>query len=123
MSQFLDLLLKADLPNMQKSLPEGTFEVPRLSEAAGTPVRFALKGLPYGRVAELREVETDSQVHILLAGCPELKDPALQEKFEAATPAEAVKALLLPGEIDDLSREVEKLCGYRRRTIQEVKND
>ena len=122
MSQFLDLLLRADLPNMQRSLPERAFEVPRLSEAAGAPVQFTLKGLPYGRVQELREAETDSEVRILLAGCPELKDPALQEKFDVATPAEAVKCLLLSGEIEDLSREVEKLCGYRRRTIREVKN-
>ena len=85
---------------------------------------FTLRALPYGRVQELQEMEKDVPVHILLAGCvtPNLKDPALMEKFGAATPAEAVKCLLLPGEIEDLSREVEKLCGYRRRTIDEVKN-
>lgn len=33
-----------------------------------------------------------------------------------------LKQLLLPGEITDLSQEVEKLSGYRRRTIEEVKN-
>ena len=32
------------------------------------------------------------------------------------------KAILLPGEIEDLSRAVEKLCGYRRTTIEEIKN-
>lgn len=30
--------------------------------------------------------------------------------------------LLLPGEIEDLSREVEKLSGYRAMTIEELKN-
>ena len=44
------------------------------------------------------------------------------EKFGGATPAETVKAALLPGEIEDLSRAVERLCGYRRTTIEEVKN-
>ena len=38
------------------------------------------------------------------------------------TPAETVKAMLLPGEIADLAIAVEKLSGYRRTTIEEVKN-
>ena len=32
------------------------------------------------------------------------------------------KAMLLPGEVEDLSRAVEKLCGYRANTIEEIKN-
>ena len=40
---------------------------------------------------------------------------------ETVNPAyEAVK--LLPGEIADLSREIERLSGYRRATIEKVKN-
>ena len=60
----------------------------------------------------------------LLAGCvdPDLKSAALQEKFQGVTPAETIKAMLLPGEISDLSIAVEKLSGYRRTTIEEVKN-
>ena len=42
--------------------------------------------------------------------------------YGGATPAETVKAMLLPGEIEDLARAVERLCGYRRATIDEVKN-
>ena len=38
------------------------------------------------------------------------------------TPAETLKAMLLPGEIADLAIVVEKLSGYRRTTIEEVKN-
>ena len=30
--------------------------------------------------------------------------------------------MLLPGEIEDLARAIERLCGYRRLTIEEVKN-
>ena len=44
------------------------------------------------------------------------------ERYKAPTPAEAVKSLLLPGEIEDLSREIERLCGFRAWTIKEVKN-
>ena len=53
---------------------------------------------------------------------PDLKAKELKEKYGGATPAETVKAMLLPGEIEDLSRAVERLCGFRRITIDEVKN-
>ena len=121
----LALLLRADLPNVQKQLPTARYRVKRLSELTGRDVAFTLRALPYGKVQRLRESGGDDMnVQILLAGCeePNLRAPQLQEKYGAATPAEAVKALLLPGEIEDLSRAVEKLCGYRRMTIEEVKN-
>ena len=59
-----------------------------------------------------------------MAGCvePNLKDERLLEKFGGATPADAVKKMLLAGEIADLSAAVERLSGYRRMTISEVKN-
>ena len=119
----LERLLRPETPNVQKSLPEKKFRLPRLGSEE-EPAVFTLRALPYGRVQELQELDKAVEIHILLAGCadPNLRDPALMEKFGAATPAEAVKCLLLPGEIADLSREVEKLCGYRRRTIEEVKN-
>lgn len=121
MSKFLDLLLKTDLPDIQKDLPAKTVEVTRLSALAGEPVTVTLTGLPYGRVQELRRVD-EPEIHILLAGCPDLRDERLMARFGAATPAELVTRMLLPGEIADLSREVETLCGYRRLTIREVKN-
>lgn len=125
MSEMLDRLLKPEVPNVQKKLPEAKYKVKRLSELCGEDVVFTLRGLPYGRVAELRESESeDLGIHILLAGVaePDLKDPRLGEKFGGVTPAETVKAMLLPGEIEDISRAVEKLCGYRVNTIEEVKN-
>ena len=68
--------------------------------------------------------EVRTYEHVLLAGCvePDLKAKELKEKYGGATPAETVKAMLLPGEIEDLSRAVERLCGFRRITIKEVKN-
>ena len=120
----LDLLLGSDLPRMDKDLPTAQFTVPRLNELAGRPVTFTLRALPYGRVRDLQRLREDADVHILLAGCvaPDLKDPRLQERFGGPTPADAVKHMLLPGEIADLAGEVERLTGYRRVTIEEVKN-
>ena len=120
----LDLLLGKGVVAVNKQLPTARYEVSRLSEEAGAPVVFTLRALPYGRVQELRRIEQESDIQILLAGCtdPDLRAPALQEKFKGATPAETVKAMLLPGEIADLSAAVERLTGYRHITIKEVKN-
>lgn len=78
----------------------------------------------YGRVQDISRLDQDAELQILLAGCidPDLKSTPLQHKFGGITPAETLKAMLLPGEIADLSREVERLSGYRRATIEKVKN-
>ena len=85
---------------------------------------FTLRALPYGRVQEIKRLAEEADIQILLAGCvePDLKAAALQKKFQGVTPAETVKAMLLPGEIADLAIAVEKLSGYRRTTIEEVRN-
>ena len=124
-TDLLALLLRPELPNVQKELPTCRYRVKRLSELCGADVVFTLRGLPYGKVKQLGEsASEDVAVHILLAGCvePDFKTSELREKYGGATPAETVKAMLLPGEIEDLSRAVERLCGYRAQTIEEVKN-
>ena len=120
----LDVLLGSTIPNVEKELPTGRYKVDRLSALSGHDVVFTVRALPYGKVHDLERFTQDSDVHILLAGCvePDLKDPRLMEKFGGVTPADTVKRMLLPGEIADLSAAVERLSGYRRTTITEVKN-
>lgn len=121
----LDLLLGKGIPNVLRELPTARYRVKRLSELAGEDVVFSLRGLPYGRVEELkRSMSDDVSIHILLAGVtePNLTDPALRSKFGGVTPAETVKAMLLAGEIEDLSNAIQWLCGYRHSTIEEIKN-
>ena len=124
-TDMLSLLLRPELPNVQEQLPTARYRVKRLSEEAGADVIFTLRALPYGKVQRIREtVVGDTNPSILLAGCadPDLKAKELKEKFGGATPEETMKNMLLPGEIEDLARAVERLCGYRRLTIEEVKN-
>jgi len=116
----LDLLLKANIPN----LPEKEIKLKRLSDLCGGPVVFKLRALPYNRAAEIaKEQRDDMNVHILLAGVvePNLKSPELMAKYGAPTPAEMVKKMLLPGEVEDISREIERLSGYRTATIEDIK--
>ena len=115
----LELLLNSERPNM----PEKEIKLKRLSKACGGDVIFRLRALSYNRVAELQKADSDMNVHIILAGVvsPDLKSEELKKKYNAVTPAEMIKAMLLPGEIEDISREIEKLSGYRAATVEEVK--
>lgn len=117
----LDLLLKMDVPEV----PHKSVKLRRLSKLAGGDVVFELRGLTYSRAAEIsKQHPEDSNVHILLAGvvAPDMKSSELAEKYGAATPAELVKKMLLPGEVEDISRQIEKLSGYRTDTLDEVED-
>lgn len=116
----LDLLLRSEI----SQLPEKEVKLKRLSAVYGEPIVFKLKALPYNQAAELSKSQKDDlNVHIVLAGTvsPNLKDSNLMSKYNAVTPAELIKKLLLPGEIEDISRTIEKLSGYRTDTIEEIK--
>ena len=118
----LDRILGA--PDVLAKLPTAKYKVDRLSEELGTDVVFTLQALPYGRAHDMERLSAESDIQILLAGCvePDLKDVSLMNAFPGCvTPADAVKHLLLPGEIADLAA-VERLSGYRKTTITEVKN-
>ena len=121
----LDMLLRPELPNVQKELPTAQYKVKRLSKLLGEDVVFTLKALPYGKIDEIRQgTGDDMSIQIVLAGVadPNLRASELGQRFGGVTPAETLKAMLLPGEIEDLSRAIERLCGYRTTTIEEVKN-
>ena len=88
-TDLLALLLRPELPNVQKELPTAEYRVKRLSEALGTDVVFKLRALPYGKVKSIRDsVAGDPRLDILLAGCvePDLKAKELKEKYGGATP-------------------------------------
>jgi len=116
----LELLLNAQ----PAKLPEKDYKIKRLSQECGGDVVFRLRALPFSRVAEVRRIDEDGQaVHIILAGVisPDLKNQALLNKYDAATPAELIQAMLLPGELDDLALKIEQLSGYKKTVLEEVK--
>lgn len=123
----LDILLRPDLPDVRKVLPEKQVELPRLSQLTGKPAVFTLRGLSYTQVRDLQEKPRGEQaVYAVLYGCvePNWKDSRLLNRENGiVTPVDAIQARLLPGEIDDLYIEIQRLCGYLRRTITEIKND
>jgi len=118
----LELLLNAN----PTKLPEKDYKIKRLSKELDADVIFRLRALPYSRVAEIRRVdEDDRDPHVVLAGVisPDLRSPALMEKYGAATPVDTLKLMLLPGEIDDLAIRVQQLSGYKSNVTEEVKKN
>ena len=95
----LDVLLRPELPDVRKAVPQKQVEVKRLSEAAGEPVIFTLRGLTYDQVRKIQDKPREEQaVYGVLYGCaePNWKDPRLLDKEKGiATPVDAIKARLL----------------------------
>ena len=122
----LDLLLRPELPDVRKVLPEKRVEVTRLSELTGAPAVFTLRALSYNEIRQVQDKPREEQaVSAVLYGCkdPDLRDKRLLDPERgAATPLDAIKARLTAGEIDELYIEIQKPPGHLRRTLAEVKN-
>ena len=100
----------------EKELPvqEKEVKIKRLSQKARSRLSFPCALFP--TTVPLRYGEwavTMSKLHIVLAGVksPDLKNQELLDHYGAATPAELLKLLLLPGEIEDL-------CIRNRETLR-----
>ena len=64
----LDVLLRSDLPDMRKDLPEKKVEITRLSLLAGEPVEFTVRALTYKQVRELQDRSEDRSAYGVLYG-------------------------------------------------------
>ncbi|MCI1958592.1 MAG: hypothetical protein LKJ25_03090 [Clostridia bacterium] len=115
------LLLTNTLPAPEKK----EYEVKRLSKAFGKPFKVELKQLSYSRMAEIRKMKDENDIQAILASMtvPDMKNEELLEKFDAVTPAEAVKKIFIPGEISDLFIQISKLSGYMSDTVKEIKKN
>jgi len=122
----LDLLLRPEVPDARKSLPEKRVEVKRLSELAGEPVIFTLRSLSYNEIRKIQDKPREDQaVYALLYGCkdPDWRDKRLLDPEKGiAAPPDAIKSRLTAGEIDEIYIEIQQLTGYLRRTLADVKN-
>ena len=111
----LDLLLRPELPDVRKTLPEKRVEVKRLSELAGEPVVFTLRALSYNETRQIQDKPREDQaVSGVLYACvdPDWRDKRLlSPEAGIITPLDAVKARLTAGEIDELYIEAQQLAG------------
>lgn len=118
----LDLLLANELPEPKTK----DIKVKRLSEAWEQDVVLTLRELSYNEVrAILKEDGEHTRAAIVLEGVqePSLKNMELMKKMKASTPLETVEKLFQAGEIEDIAIEIEKLSGYRRKTVEDMVED
>ena len=95
-----------------------------MSQEWGEEAVLELRTLSYDRVEEIKELhQKETSVYIVLEGvvAPDFRSKELREKYGCETTVDLIKRLLLPGEIEDISREIEKLSGYRVVTLKEIK--
>ena len=92
----------------------------------GEPVVFTLRAMTYNETRQLYDKPREDQtLSAVLYGCkdPDFRDKRLLDSEKGiVTPLDAIKARLFAGEIDELHIEIQKLSGYLRRTLAEVKN-
>lgn len=146
MGQTLDMLLAID-PAKLKDRPTKRLYMPRFSELAGGDIYFTIRALTLDEIKAVREKAThvtfnkkshereevydseDGALFIILEGVidPDLRDKRLLERYEAATPKELLKKILLSGEIDSLSSQIGQLSGFKSGAtdadmVEELKN-
>lgn len=130
----LDVLLGAETGKLQK--PTKEVKISSLSKSLGQEVKFVVKGLDGDEYEKVQENSmsikgkdfdinmSDLQVFTILEGTvePNLKSKELREHYNAPTPKELVKKLLLSGEISKLYNVISDLSGFGEDTVDEVKN-
>lgn len=85
----LDLLLRPELPDVRRELPEKRVEVKRLSRLAGEPVVFRLKALTYDQTRRVQDKPRGEQaVEMVLLGCtePNWRPPACWTRRRTSPP-------------------------------------
>lgn len=136
----MEMLLGADVGALK--LPTKQYEIPRLTAAFGAPFIITLKALSAEKWEEVqdmalnikgKDVDVDNnllQTFIVMESTYEdeeatklfFKNKELMAKFNAATPKELVKKILISGEIVNVYGEVSNLSGFGDDAVTEVKN-
>lgn len=109
--------------------PTAEFEVSRLSEEIGQPFMIRARALTAREMDDL-PMENLKEHTILEAVIePEFRDKRLAEKFRPEgrksplTPVEVVNALLLPGEVVNLSNGIMELSGFSKNAVEKIRKN
>ncbi len=135
----LDMFLQLDVDKLTRKPSRGV-ELKRLSDLLGARAIFkcqALDGQTYADIqrraigiskrGSIKDIDIyEMQVMTALEGViePSFKDKKLLDHFNAPTPKDLVKKMLLPGEIAELHNVINELSGYERDNDEEdeIKN-
>ncbi len=134
----LDLLLGSDIGEIK--LPTKQMEITRLSNIYGKPFIITVSALSPDKYEEVQDMAVsikgkDADIEITLlqllvvmegvvdpTGKPMFKNKDLMNKFNAKTPKELIRKILLSGEIANIYAEISTLSGFGDGSVTEVKN-
>lgn len=139
----LDMLLNSDPKKL--NLKTKKVEIPRLSEALGTPFIITLKMLPvslYEKITDgmgnivfdedgnpiFEDNSEEVKLKILIESCyvdgdkQLFKQSSLMRQFNVRSDKALVRVLLNPGEINKLYLRYRELAGFSKSSVEEVKN-
>jgi len=132
MSNAMDLLLKLDKTKLVR--PTVDVEIKRLSEALGETFTVTVQSITGDEFSEIQEsltANTDGEINIekniqakyVVKGVrdPDFSSMKVIEKFDAINATEAVVNCFLPGEITGLFNIINKLSGFNKDAVKELK--
>lgn len=100
-----------------------------MSARAGQPIVFEVRELSYAEIRDIDRMEGggsdgDVATAVVIAGVtsPDLRNPALLERYGEPSLARLLPKMLSAGEIAELAMRIEQLSGYRR-TVTEIVED
>ncbi|KZL94369.1 phage tail assembly chaperone [Clostridium magnum] len=120
----VEKLLKIDAGKIEMPKKDIKLQLKKL----GQEVEFPCKAIDPERYAEIQEgaIELkkgdikkinmyEMKAMTIIAGCPEVfKNEEVMKHFNAPTPKELIRKLLLSGEMDDLYNAINELSGYKK---------
>lgn len=118
-----------------KSITKDIIVGDRFKDENGKDMAFTIKVLTSNQLDIYRDnaregnsfSATKFNAAVVIAGCtyPNFKDAECIKARNLNTPEEYLRDVLLPGEVDAISLEIQKLCGYNvsvNELIKEAKN-
>ena len=132
MSNIVDELLKIDLGEIEvpkttkkiylkKLKKEFSFECVALDAEKANEIRMKAIDLASGSVDDIDMFKL--QAYTVIEGCKNVfKNNDLMKHFNAPTPIELVRRLLLDGELTELSNTITELSSYQEIKENEIKN-
>lgn len=129
-----EMLLSSDIKDFE--LPTKELEVKRLSEVYKQPFIVCFRAMRPDEEEEVQRdcmtitkdgvsVDSSKMKYMTAAKClinPDIKNKELQSKFQVPNHFELLKKLLLVGEVTAVYEEIQKLSGYGKDKVEEIKN-
>lgn len=124
----IDLLLETDVQKLQENNKKD-YEVKRLSNILGEKFIVTCHALTHEQVTHLGEISksnADLKLNAVIEACriegKRFNNVDIMNKFGVVTPSDLLNKLFLVGEIAALYDTVNKLSGYSKDAVKEVKN-